>query len=340
MKLPKHYLQTTPSDILQLIINYIPPINLPKTFTTHHLNFDIPFTYDASHHDLSINTFNVIFELFPSITLTGASIQLCNNENITSIHPNINIHNIKILKIQTHSQHPNELYINHLQNYPNISKLFISNFVIKYDQLSILNNNTTYIEINNCYFISNYLFLRNYPNIKTIKFAGTITNELLIGLSSCKLLKSLTFDTIHIITNLNLNNNNITRKLRSIQVLCNVYDSRTCFFIKTLIENHTNQNIPTTITIKHSQISYLQFANYIFKYPFHLKIIYDEYFSTTTSIPLIPLVQHLTITFKKFNPNTTILLPQFPILKTIELINCNPDTSMFNDSIKITQKYI
>lgn len=59
------------SDVLNIVLSYVEPINLHLFFLKHNLNFMTKFKYNAIHYRLDFGVIVTIFGSFPNIILTG-----------------------------------------------------------------------------------------------------------------------------------------------------------------------------------------------------------------------------------------------------------------------------
>lgn len=328
-----HSLQNIQPDVLQIILNYMSPTDLLKIFVFNHLDFRMKFTYDASYYDLTIDIFILIFELFPHIVLKGISIT-CYDKCVLS--PLLSS-KAKLFVLKIRFKAVTSFSVNVLQNYPNITKLIIDGFpTLSLDKPLLINNNITFIELNNISYTSNFSFLLNFFNLHTIKITGKIFDNLMIILPKCKALKTLIFDNINCTSNQTPPNFSTHPKLQCIKLPTNYGSYLTSInefrFISSLLETITIQKYTLTIECSHGfSIHYINF-----KIPISLKIKCEKDTQPHNLPHLLTLlpIYHLSIIYP--TPYTeTIHLPNLPTIKTIKLVGCSVSTHMLNSSVKI-----
>lgn len=310
-------LSTLQFDVLKITLGYIPPLDLPKIFASHQLNFNIKFKYNASKHNLNFDTFNIIFELFPNIMLKGININCDYHET----SPHVPLHKISIVKIRGNTTHI--LNPNALQNYLSISKLHITNCIFTDTSLIPLMHYTklSFIEFDNCYHTSNYSSLQNYPNLQTIRFSGVITTELMSSLSKCPSLKTIELGRIDMAIKLNMDN----IFLKNVQSIKLLYPAGlvSTNFLKTLVCNHLHLKQFITHPLAYHPLEIIQTCYTLT----HLTIKFQEKLDDLSLLQHIPLQQLIIIYIPTPYISQNHIIDISPLrssktLKSIKLINC------------------
>ena len=120
---PNAHTRSVIAPIFHIILTYTHPLQLQNLFKTLQSQTIHPlqaFTYNASSYDLSPHIINNIFSHFPNINLTGISITAPSKSSPDLTNLNKNIQHIKIT-----SSNPYGLNLCELQQYPQLTSLFI-----------------------------------------------------------------------------------------------------------------------------------------------------------------------------------------------------------------------
>lgn len=147
-------------DVIKLSIKYLSPFELLPFFKIHNINFNLQFSYDASSHELSCETFNHIFDQFPNIIIIG--IYLNNLNDVQNIHKKLDA--IRTLKMEDLDSQ--------------IDMLFC------HDKLKS-------IEIRYCNVLTDIQNLSHCSALQHIKLYSCNDLQNVLGLSKCKKLRSI-----------------------------------------------------------------------------------------------------------------------------------------------------
>lgn len=206
--------------ILSITLSYVDPPNLHKFFIFHHLNENIPFTYNALSHELTDETIWNVYKLFPRISLTGVRLRntiVKDTQFLTKISPKLIHINIDAslpfggCLIPKHCVNLHTLETNHLtndyivifKNNPNIRTIKMPTIRLTNNGLSIISStlpNLTHLTFGGCNSPSNYYLL--CENLRYINIIRSNTIESLFILTGCPNIRTIKLDSCQHLTNL------------------------------------------------------------------------------------------------------------------------------------------